>query len=208
MSDDAAPLTLGRELARKTWHLLLLIYLAVYLHWGQAAFLRAMLPWTVFVAALEVGRLRVPALRSSLGGVFRFIMRPHEDGRLSGVLYTTVGVLAAGVLYGHRPAAFTAAVLQLAFADAAAALVGVGWGKRRFTLAGRTRSWEGCAAGIAAAWLCGLGAGFGPGAALAGAAVFFAIDVLPPPPDDNFWIPVCSGLAFTLLDGARPAWPW
>ncbi len=198
---------LGKELARKTWHVLILIYLACFLYLGQATFVRWMALWSVVVVAVETVRLNVPAAQRLLLGVFGPIVREREINRYSGIVYTTFGVLGAAAFWGREPRVVAAAVLCLALADAAAALVGIAFGRLRFQIRGQTRSVEGSAAGFVVAWLCGAGAGLPFWARLAGAVVVTAIDVVPIPPDDNLWIPLASAAAFGAATGVWPALP-
>ncbi|MBI4349682.1 MAG: hypothetical protein HY553_22795 [Elusimicrobia bacterium] len=198
---------LGRELARKAWHILILVYLALFLYLGRESFVRWMALWTVLVVAVETVRLSVPAAQSLLLAVFGPIVREREVHRYSGMVYTTLGVLGAAAFWGAEPRLVTAAVLSLALADASAALVGIAFGRVKFTIRGQTRSVEGAAAGFAVACLCGAWAGLPWGAVLAGAAAVTTIDCLPVPPDDNLWIPLASAAACGAALGVGPSLP-
>ncbi|MBI5200768.1 MAG: hypothetical protein HY925_04195 [Elusimicrobia bacterium] len=198
---------LGKELARKAWHVLILLYLALFLHLGQAAFVRWMIPWTLFVIAVETVRLKVPAAQKLILSVFGLIVREREIDRYSGIVYTTLGILGAAAFWGREPRVTAAAVLCLALADAAAALVGIAFGRLKFQIRGQTRSVEGSLAGFLVAWLCAAGAGLPFWARLAGAAAVTAIDVVPVPPDDNLWIPLASAAAFGAACGVWPSLP-
>jgi dolichol kinase len=129
-------------------------------------------------------------------------MRSHEGRRPTGTFYASLGILGSIAFFGAHPSVVTASILYLALGDAASALAGKAWGKRRFTLWGRTRSVEGTLAGFAAALGAGALAGLPPGMALAGAAFFSLVDALPVPPDDNLWIPLLTA-AFLYTIGLR-----
>lgn len=199
--------TLGKELARKVWHVLILIYLALFLYLGQATFVRWMASWTIFVVLVETVRLNVPAAQTLLLSIFGPIVRKRELDRYSGSVYATLGVLGAAAFWGREPRVVTAAVLSLALADASAALVGIAFGRLRFRIRGQTRSVEGAAAGFVVAWLCGAAAGLPGWARLAGAATVTVIDCVPVPPDDNLWIPLAAAAAFGAATGVWPGLP-
>lgn len=203
-----APAGLRRELARKLWHVLILVYLGLYLSIGQASFLRWMLAWSVFVFAAETVRLRVEAAQRLLMRFFGPIVREREVRSYSGMVFTNLGLLVTAALYGREPRLVTAAVLSLALGDAAAALVGMSLGRLKFSVRGQTRTVEGAAAGFVVATLCGAGAGLGWAPALAGGAAVTLVDCVPPPPDDNFWIPLASAVAAGAVLGVAPARPW
>ena len=188
-----------RELRRKTFHLGGLLYLGAYLSLGHPKTVRVMAVWMVLVAALETARLRSMTVRRLLHAVFGAIIREKENDRYTGAFYTSFGIFLVFLFFGSRPTIVSAAVLYLTFGDAASALVGKLWGKRRYSVLGQIRSVEGTAAGIAVALLCGLGLGLPCAAVLAGAAAFALTDTFGFPPDDNLWIPVATGTALYLL---------
>lgn len=196
------------ELRRKAWHLLLLFYLVGYHLAGREAFLLLMSAWTLLIFAVETLRLRSDRVNRFLSEPFAGILRPKELTGYSGVLYTTLGCFAAGWLYGDAPRLISGAILSLALADSAAAIVGMAWGRLRFSVRGKTRSVEGAAAAFAVACVCGLAAGLGWPVALSGAGAVAALDFIPAPPDDNFWIPVAFAAAAGAAAGVPPRWAW
>lgn len=199
---------LRAELRRKAWHVLLLFYLLGYHLAGREAFLLLMGAWTALIFALESLRLRSAKVNRWLSEPFAGILRPKELTGYSGVLYTTLGCFAAGWLYGDAPRLVSGGVLSLALADSAAAVVGMAWGRIRFSVRGKTRSVEGAAAGFAVACGCGLAAGLGWPPSLAGAGAVAALDFVPAPPDDNLWIPVAFAAAAGAAAGVPPRWAW
>ncbi len=186
------------ELRRKVFHLLILLYLAAYWLIGEPTIRPVMAVWTALVVVVEIARLKTDLVRNLIQWLFGPIIREKESGRFTGAFYSSLGILASVYLYRGRPAAITAALLYLAFADSSSALVGRIWGSRFYNLRGEQRSLEGTLAGFAAAMICGLGVGLDLPRALLGALVFSAVDAAPIPPDDNFWIPVLCGGALAL----------
>lgn len=189
------------ELRRKLFHMLSLLYLGAYEVLGPERGLRWLAVWGAALAVVEFSRLASPAVRGLFDAVFGPLIRPKEASRVTGAFYTTLGVIVAVYLFGGSPTLVRVSVLYLAFGDAAGAVVGVGWGRRRFTVLGQTRSAEGTAAGFAAAAACGWLVGLGPVALAAGAAAFAVVDAVPLPPDDNLWIPLLPTGAVWLAGG-------
>lgn len=145
----------------------------------------------VTAVAVEWSRVRVRWVRYHFLIRTRRILRDSERRQTAGATYMAAGYLLALLLY-PRAVAVTA-MLYSAVGDAAAALVGRGWGRTR-TVWGK--SWEGAVAGFVANVGIGLAM---PGipvlAALLGAAVAAMIEFLPLPVNDNLAIPVVGGAA-------------
>jgi dolichol kinase len=146
--------------------------------------------------ALEASRRWWPWVNQLLWRLIPSVFREGEDHRALGSTWFALGMLPALLLYG-RDAGGTA-VLFLVWGDPAAELVGRRWGRpgQRKTLAGSL----GCLAA------CLLAAGVGvylgelsPWAALAGAVVATLVERWSPPPDDNVWLPILSGLTILLV---------
>lgn len=149
-----------------------------------------------FVAVLTTDLLRL-----HWGPFGRFVhvrigayLRPRERQRLTSVHYLTAAAL---LLAWIAPRAIAATALGfLVLGDAAAALVGERWGRRRW---GR-KSIEGsvaCFAGCVAA-----GALFMPqhlGAVLVAAAVATAVEALPSRVNDNLSVPIAAAMTLWLL---------
>ena len=189
------------ELRRKVFHLLTLLYLGAYELLGAERSLRWMAVWATLLAAVEFGRLVFPRVRALFDAAFGPLIRPKEAARFTGAFYTTLGILGTFLLFGDAPILVRTGVLYLAFGDAAGAVVGVGWGRRRFLVLGQTRSVEGTAAGLATAAACGWLVGLAPLPLAAGAAAFALVDAIPLPPDDNLWIPILPTGAVWLAGG-------
>lgn len=189
---------LARELGRKAFHMLCLAYLLGFrlLGWPLAGRLLAV--WLVVCLVIETARLKVPAVRRALEGFFTGMMRDAEREHFSGIVHTTAGCLLAMLIAGGDRVVVTAAILQLAFADAAAALAGKAWG-RTFILGGK-KTLEGCLAGFAAGLACALAAGVPPGPAAASALAVSLVELLPTTGwfNDNLTIPAVGALVLRL----------
>lgn len=193
---------LVRELARKAFHQLSLVYLGVfwYFGWPRAAVLTG--AWFAVVFAVELARLKVPAVERFLLGLMGGLMRESERKHFSGIFHTTAGSLAAMLIARGDPVIVAAAILQLALADSASALAGKAFGRTK--LFGGAKSLEGSLAGLAVGFAAALACGVRPGAALAAALAGSLAELAPTTPwfNDNLWIPVASAGALVLL-GAR-----
>lgn len=182
----------GRELLRKLFHMLSLVYLAVFAALGREATLWLLGAFFLLDAAVESARLRWPELNRRLLAPFRGITREHEAERFSGIYWTTLGCWLAIWAFGGRPRAVAAGLVFLAAGDAAAALVGRAVGRLRFRSGGRMKSVEGSAACFVVCALAARALGFGWPGALAGAAAATVVELLPVPFDDNLWLPLVS----------------
>lgn len=116
---------------------------------------------------------RLPRLHEPLQKILRATRRPNEDFPWSPVLYTAALVLIglAHVELGLSWAVASAAFAILGLGDAASALVGVAYGRRRLPW-NRKKSWEGTTAGFVAGALAGI----------VMASIPFAFQGLPIPP--------------------------
>jgi dolichol kinase len=193
---------LRREIGRKTFHMLSLVYLGAFhlLGWPLAG--RAMAVWLPVVLVIEILRLKVPAIERALVGFFDGMIRETERKHFSGIFHTTAGSLAAMLIARGEPKIVGAAILQLALGDAASALAGKAFGRTK--LFGGAKSLEGSLAGFAVGFAAALACGLRPGAALAAALAGALAELLPTTPwsNDNLWIPVASATALVLM-GAR-----
>jgi len=171
-------------------------------------------PWAVGLAlALMAASLVVEWARRRWHWVNRLlwtrlprVFREWEDRRVLGSTWFALGALAALLLFG-RDAGGTA-VLFLAWGDPSAEFVGRRWGRRlsfgarrqtRKTVLGSAACLAAClAAGVAGVSLGGLSVW----AVVAGAVVATLVERWSPPPDDNVWMPLLSGLVMLGLEGA------
>lgn len=190
---------LRRELGRKAFHMLALVYWAAFtvLGWPRAGWVMA--AWLCVVVVIETARLKIPRLERFLVGLFDGMMRETERRHYSGIIHTTAGSLAAMIIARGDGAIVGAAIGQLAFGDAAAALVGKAFGRTK--LFGGKKSLEGSLAGLAAGFSVAVACGISPGASLAAATAASVIEVLPTTGwfNDNLWMPVAAAAVLALL---------
>lgn len=132
----------------------------------------------------------------------RSMLRRHERRRFSGATYMALGYLGALLIFPLPIAVL--AMLYNGLGDAAAAVAGKRWGRRR---ASWGKSLEGLMAGFTVNLLLGLAIpGVPVPAALAGAAAAAVLEFLPLPMDDNLRVPLGGGAAaWAVLALVAPA---
>ena len=184
---------IARELARKAIHvasavLPLLVWLAP--RWLALAVL---LPAAAVAVAVDWTRLRYRAPRYWFLRYTRRMLRHHERRGFAGATYMAVAYALAVVAF-PRPMAVMAMLFN-GLGDAAAALVGRRFGRRRTAWG---KSWEGFSAGLAVnlgvalaiAWLA---PGLPLAAAVAGAVAAAVLEFLDLPIDDNVRVTLGGG---------------
>ena len=147
---------------------------------------------------LEAARRWLPWVNRLLWRWFPDVFREWEDRQALGSTWFGIGMVVTLLLCG-RDAGGTA-ILYLAWGDPTAELVGRRWGKtgQHKTLAGSLGCLVACLlAGVVGIYLGGLS----PWAVVAGAMVATLVERWSPPPDDNLWIPILSGLSVLLVQG-------
>jgi dolichol kinase len=141
---------------------------------------------------VETARRCWPGVNRLLWQLIPATFRQGEERRILGSTWFALGMSATLVLFG-RDAGGTA-VLFLTWGDPAAEFVGRRWGTpgEAKTVAGSV----GCLTACLLAGLVGIGlGGLNPWAVLAGCVVATLVERWSPPPDDNLWMPILSGLA-------------
>ncbi len=193
---------LRRELGRKAFHMLSLVYWGAFLLFGWPRAALGLAAWLAVVLAIETARLKIPAVERRLVALFEGMIRDTERRHFSGIVHTTAGCLAAMLIARGDRAIVGAAIGQLAFGDAAAALAGKAFGSTKI-LRGK-KSLEGSLACLAAAYAVAVLCGVRPAAALASAAAAALVELLPTTGffNDNLWLPTVSAAVLRLL-GAR-----
>lgn len=193
---------LRRELGRKAFHMLSLVYWAAFTFFGWPRIATLMSVWLFVVLIIETVRLHVPIVERTLVGLFDGMIRETERRHYSGIFHTTAGSLAAMVVAGGDPVIVGTAIGSLAFGDAAAALAGKAFGKTK--ILGGHKSLEGSLACLAACFAIAIAVGVRPGAALAAALAATAVELLPTTGffNDNLWMPITSAVVLRAL-GAR-----
>ncbi|HKP76885.1 MAG TPA: phosphatidate cytidylyltransferase [Longimicrobiaceae bacterium] len=188
-----------RELARKAFHvssasLPLLVWLAP--RWLALAVL---LPMAAVAVGVDWTRLRFRAPRYWFLRYTRRMLRHHERRKFAGATYMAVAYALALVLF-PKPIAVMAMLFN-GFGDAAAALVGKRFGRRRTAWG---KSWEGFAAGLAvnlavAAAISSLAPTVPLLAAAAGATAAAVLEFLDLPIDDNVRVTLGGGGVVFLI---------
>lgn len=188
-----------RELARKAIHVSstavpLLVWLV-----PRPVAVAVLVPVAALALAIDVARHRIRPVRYHFLRRTRTLLRPHERRGLAGATWMALAYAAALLLF-PKPVA-VAAMLFNGLGDAAAALVGKRWGRRRTAWG---KSWEGFAAGLVVDLGVGLGAWtLAPGAvplagAVLGALVAATVEFAPLPMDDNVRVTLAGGAGIVL----------
>lgn len=188
----------SRELVRKLFHLLTLVYLWFFWKFGSAMAVRLLGVWLAVEGILELARLKFPNFNRRLMSAFGSIHREEEASRVSGIFWTGLGCWGTILLFGRHPDVVWAAVMYLALGDASAALVGKAIGRRPLPFAA-PKTWEGSLACFAVCAAIGWFLGFGAARIWAGAAAATIIEAVPMPFSDNFWLPLGSAFILWLM---------
>ena len=206
LADREGPLAAGarvsdltRELGRKAFHMLSLVYWAAFAFFGWPRIVYWLGGWLILVLIIETARLYVPAVERRLVGLFEGMIRDTERRHYSGIVHTTTGSLAAMLIARGDPVIVGAAIGSLAFGDSAAALVGKAFG--RANILGGKKSLEGSLACFAACYAVAIAVGVRPGAALASALAASAVELLPTTGflNDNLWMPVAAAVVLRAV---------
>jgi dolichol kinase len=196
------------SLTRKLIHLAMAFLPAIgwWVSYGLALALAAAMLGASLV--IELVRGQWPWCNRLLWCLLPTVFRTAESHRILGSTWFAVGALVSLLLFGRDIGG--TAVLFLAWGDPVAEIVGARWGRANQgkTLAGSL----GCLIACVIAGLVGVGfGGLSPWAALLGAMVATLIERWSPPPDDNLWMPVLSGLGIALaqwqLGGGAASFP-
>jgi dolichol kinase len=205
-SDPLAPLRTQswlNEAQRKAIHAAsIIVPLGILYEW--LPWPRGRAQWEMFLAALTVGAIAIDLLRIHERRVARFfreffgqMIREHERISLLGSTYLLIAALLAVEIF---PLPIAAAALGFTvLGDALAAMVGKGWGRKRFfgkSLEGAAACLTGC---LAWAALVASSGHLPWNVAVAGALVASLVEFLPIPLDDNLGITLISGYAMRLL---------
>ena len=189
---------LMREVARKSFHLLSLLYLAAYKLIGWPRVMPVMAVWVAVVVAVETWRLKSPAVNAALTNFFGGLAREEEHDKYSGIIHTTLGVWILWLCFGYYSRVVSAAIYYVALGDASAALVGKAIGRHR--IGDSKKSVEGSAACFVVCLLVGLAHRIHFGPALLAAAVATVVEFFPTTRwwNDNLWMPVVTATVLRL----------
>lgn len=183
------------SLTRKLIHLAMAMLPAVgwwISYWLALALAAALVGVSLIV---EVGRHWWPWLNGWLWRLLPRVFRASEGHRVLGSTWFAIGALASLLLFGQDVGG--TAVLFLSWGDPAAEVVGRRWGRagQGKTLVGSL----GCLLACSVAGIVGVGwGGLSPWAVLVGAVIATLVEHWSPPPDDNLWMPVLSGLGVAM----------
>jgi dolichol kinase len=180
------------SLTRKLIHLAMAVVPAA--GWWLGDWVALVLAGTFLAAtlALEAARRWWPWVNRLLWRLLPTVFRAWEGRGVLGCTWFAIGTLATLLLCGQD--AGGTAVLFLAWGDPVAELAGRRWGRpgARKTLVGSL----GCLAACLLAGIVGAGlGGLSFWTVLVGAVVATLTERASPPPDDNLWMPLLSGLA-------------
>lgn len=188
-----------RELARKAIHVSsTAVPLLVWLMPRPVA-VAVLVPVAILALGIDVARHRIRPVRYHFLRHTRTMLRAHERRGLAGATWMALAYAAALLLF-PKPVA-VAAMLFNGLGDAAAALVGKRWGRRRTAWG---KSWEGFAAGLATDLAVGLGmwmmapAAVPLAGAVLGALVAASVEFAPLPLDDNVRVTLAGGAGILL----------
>ena len=183
------------EAPRKAIHLASIVIPIGILYAPIVVSRRVLLLVALALLVTDLVKIHQPRLRTYFTQFFGHLIRRHERAGVTASTYMLVSALLATYLFDREVAA--AAMVFLIVGDFCAAMVGKAVG--RTPLFGKTL--EGFAAGFVAsflvAWL--LVPSLGVRDLLIAAFVGSVVEILPIPVDDNFRIPLVSGLVLQLL---------
>jgi phytol kinase len=135
-------------------------------------------------------------------------MELAEKGKLGTVYFPLSFAVLVWTLWQH-PRLLAASLMPMTWGDAAAAVLGRAWGKRRYTVLGTTRSVEGSLVMFLASWVstaiplallspgCSWGAAAGTAAVVALGATL--VEAVTPWGLDNLTVPAVSALLLVVL---------
>jgi dolichol kinase len=193
-----------QELIRKTFHMVGLIIPVGYFFSDKPLMLSVLIPATLIVTIIDLGKNRYPLLARIYFGLFGAILREHERSK-KGLSGSTPMFIASVICILIMPKAIAiTAISTLIISDTCAALIGRKWGKHPFI----GKSVEGTIAFMISAWAV---------VAIVGTAseagfVFVASGIIASPItavievlsgtwklDDNFTIPLSMGIIMMLF---------
>ena len=183
------------RMTRKLIHLAMAILPAA--GWRVSYGLALALATAMFGASIvvELARRWWPWCNRLLWRLLPTVFRKAEGHGVLGSTWFAVGALLSLVLFGRDVGG--TAVLFLAWGDPVAEIVGRRWGRaaQGKTVVGSL----GCLAACAVAGLAGIGlGGLSPWVVLLGALIATLVERWSPPPNDNLWMPVLSGLGMAM----------
>ena len=190
------------HLARKIWHCGMGVFMALVYGIGlsKPISVTILLVFFVFATGFEYARLRVPSFNKIAIRVMGPLMRSHEVDKISGTPFYIGSVLLSIIIFPKMIAILS--ILFLAIGDPISSIFGILWGNLGPRFA-NGKSLIGTAAGMGICciitFITMIMNSVSPGAAflisLAGGLAGGGAEMLPLEIDDNFSIPIVSGLA-------------
>lgn len=191
-------LSLKNEISRKSIHfssLLIPLAFRYFAHNDRKFAFLIIVPVTLLALLFELLRFYHPGFRKLFLKAVGSMMRKHELENISGATYLMV---ASVVCIAFFPADITfVAISSLAIGDTLAAVVGINFGRRKFS--GSTKSLEGSLACFIGTFIFALFF-LHPIIAFWGAFATTFAEVYPHNWDDNMKIPIISGAVMTLIN--------
>lgn len=184
---------------RKGFRISATLFVLIYYFSNKFTTLFIILPFLCIFVAIEILRLCVFRFNERLFNIFKFILKEKERKTLLTTTWFLVSVLLTVVLFRKDIAIM--AMLFLIFGDSASAFFGLRFGRTRIV---GNRSLEGSLAFFLACLIIGLILNFTkiniswPVVVLGALAATIA-ELLPLPVDDNFTIPLFSGIIMTIM---------
>ncbi|MDR2771851.1 MAG: hypothetical protein LBB93_00045 [Elusimicrobiota bacterium] len=187
-----------REIKRKLFHCLLLIYAFGFWFLDKTTVIIGLSIAIAGGALFEVLRFKVKVINDAFCRYCHGIYRSEEVNRISAFIGTIGGALITVIVFPNRYMVF-ASFLYLAFGDSAAALIGRSFGKHKIASA---KTLEGSFACFLACFIVGLFL-FNPLFAFLGALLASIVEAFDwrrlPIKNDNFWMQIINAAVLTLL---------
>jgi len=183
-----------KEIIRKSIHLIFGIFFLLLIQYGGVQ-----LSFNIIALCLIAGTIisiammrkhKFPLLNEIVGKVERDSER-HFPGRAA--IYFFVSALILLVIFKEYPLIILAALSVQVFADSAAAIIGIQFGKHKLF---QKKSYEGSLACLVVSIIC-INFFFPIYIAIVAGFIATAVEVLPL--DDNLWVPLSTGFAIRLL---------
>ena len=190
---DETAVRFKKELKRKSFHLLSSLYLLAYIILGRSPALKILVPILAIEGLIEISRFIFPGMNQKLVDLFGGIHREDETRKISGIFWTLAGSIVTFWLIPNQRIVWIA-MCYLISVDTLSALIGTRFGKHRLKSG---KSLEGSATFLLVSFLSGL-CFVAPLPAVLGALFATVVEAVPVPGNDNFWIPVLSGLFLSL----------
>lgn len=187
------------EIMRKVLHLVVLVVPFLMWQLGETISITLLLPCVLIAVSCDVLRWRSKAFAALISNSIGPLMRESEQPReaypvLNGATSILIAALLAVLIFPVKVAAMAIAISVVA--DAAAALVGRKFGRKRFLGSHATRAGSAAflIAGTCVAVILGLPL------FLAGAVLLMAtiIEALPLPVNDNIVVPLATATLLTV----------